>query len=331
MSRSVAFEGEPIILGEAVLLDMPTEFDMTKQELMTDATLRSAVKRMGAGSLLLAKSELCLLGNADLTGNFVEDPELGYGREKSGREVYFGQMVLSSSEDYERPELVAMKPYAQDIDGVIHELAVNTYINLVNEYPRAFQPLGIYKTPAGKYELITIYDHPVITYDNTFGANKDEEPRALEPEVVKKALRMGAFGVGLTHGHGFSNSDVQTQNLGSDNKSVRLVDLEYARFFPNEAAGGTIDVELTRSLVFRDIEVFVGSCFRIPENTIEIRNAMSVGTIDGMARSYRNGVKRVIRPDGVQYPRQARPTLSDLSKLIAECAQKAIDKNLGDM
>lgn len=326
---SVAFEGEPTLLGKAVLLDMPAEFQLDGQDLMTDAKLRSTAKQMGAGSLLLARSEFAFLSGADLSGSFVEDPELGFGREESGHVVYFGQMLLTSSEDYERPVLVAMKPYDDNLDGAIHELAVNTYINLVNEYPRAFQPLGLYKTPKGDYILITSYDHPVITFDSILWADKDEEPNALEPEFVKKVLRMGAFGVGLIHGHGFSDSDAQAKNQGADNKTVRLVDLEEARFFPADVATGTTDWELTRLLMERDIDVFVESCFRNPDNTVDIMDAMSVGTIEDMARSYKNGVRRGIGPDGVQYPRQARLTLGDLKTLITKSAQKAIDANIG--
>lgn len=317
---SVVFAGEPQELGQASFVDAPTSFDFARDDDMrlTNSDLAVRVKRMGEKSLLLIKDQFTAVDEAGLVGSFVDDVELGHGRDESAHGVYFGQLILASDSDHERPELVAIKPYGQDKKGAVHELLMNYHLNsrdAENPSNRAFQPLGLLRDTDGDYAFITRYEHAVTSYDSILWADPEHDADALTPKRILKAIRGSAYGIGHIHGLRVAHGDPQAKNLGNDSHQPRFLDLEEARIF---AVGedGSIDEALARTAVDRDLEIFLDSCFRRPENVEDIAEVI-MDSPKSIGRLYQGGVRRT-RSLGsrAMLPGNVIPTVDDITSMV---------------
>lgn len=320
---SIAFDGEPIVLGEVTAADLP-DFTSDKDELLFEQGLRGEIKRMGRLSLLLDGAQIEQLGDLHLRGEYIDRPEFAYGRDQSAHVVFFGQMILNSVSDYERPELVAIKPFGSDHKTALHELAVNTTVNRANGLVRAFEPLGMWRDEQGDYSLITRYEHAVQSYDRVFWANRDEEPEALAPAVVRKAVRLSSFGLGLMHGLGFAHGDPQVKNLGNDNTRMRFIDLEEARQFPRTPDQPDPDPEQTRRMIDQDWSIFVGSCFMEMANAEDIAEAM-LDEYEAVAKSYYKGIRRMRPFMKGDLSDEVLPTRADIIDFLNSEIEKALE------
>ncbi|HMS50531.1 MAG TPA: hypothetical protein PKA02_03820 [Candidatus Saccharibacteria bacterium] len=317
---SVVFAGESQELGQASFVAAPTSFDFARDDDMrlTNPDLAVRVKRMGEKSLLLITDQFAAVDEAGLVGSFVDVVEFGYGREENTHGVYFGQLILASDGDYERPELVAIKPYDQDRRGAVHELLMNYHLNskdAENPHNRAFQPLGFFRDADGEYAFITRYEHAVTSYDSILWANPEQEPGALTPERILKAVRGSAYGIGHIHGLRVAHGDAQAKNLGNDSRQPRFLDLEQARIFATRE-DGSIDEALARTAVDKDIKTFLESCFREPPNAEPIAEVI-MDSPKSIGRLYQEGVKRT-RSLGsrAMLPGNVIPTVDDITSMV---------------
>ena len=311
MSYRLGGSAEP--MGVVDFVNLPSRF-LADESRLSDETLLRAVRGMDRDSILLVQKEFAEIDRAGLEAVFTEDEELALGREASINEVRFGQMVLSSAFDHERPELIAAKPFRRPKDA-LHELAVSAYLNKTTKRQHAFQPIGLWRNDRGLFHLLSRYEHSVITYDSVLWADKEVEPEALAPGAIAKALRVSMLGLGQLHALGFSHGDAQVKNLGADSEKVRFIDLQNTRVFPRSHSGEPPDVIATSDRVQGDIETLLRSCFEVLDNIPEIAPVME-DQADCMAKSYLRGVVRQRAGGSGRYPEQAIPTHDDLVERI---------------
>ncbi len=310
---SYRFGGTAEAMGVVDFVNLPNRF-LADELRLSDESLLQAVRGMDRDSLLLVQKEFAELSGSGLEATFNEDEELALGREASINEVRFGQMVLSSAFDYERPELIAAKPFRRPKDA-LHELAISAYLNKTTKRQHAFQPIGLWRNDRGLFHLLSRYEHSVITYDSVLWADKEVEPEALAPGAIAKALRVSMLGLGQLHALGFSHGDAQVKNLGADSEKVRFIDLQNTRVFPRSHSTGTPDVIATKDRAQGDIETLLRSCFEVLDNIPQIAPVMEEQA-DCMAKSYLRGVTRQRTTGSHRYPEQSIPTHEDLVERI---------------
>lgn len=328
---SVVFEGEKLALGPAELYPFPKSFTGGSDSRLRSDVLHARVGAMPAGSLLLVHREFKVLDSTGLSGIFVEDPDLSKGRQESAHGLFFGQLVLNSEGDYDRPELVAVKPYETDVKGAIHELAANTYVNSVDGRPRAFTPLGFWRDDENGIHLITRYEHSVQSFDNIFWASPLVDPHALEPARVQKAARLSMYGLGLLHGLGMQHVDPQAKNMGTDSEKVRFIDLEESRVFPLPQ-GGAGKTALAREAVTVDLDIFLESCFRNANgfgdeeegNIFEVAEPM-LDDMEAAAASYQRGVCRANKISKDRYPEASRLGSDEIVAMMGRTIGAALE------
>ena len=308
-------------MGAAAFIDLPVGFYADSTRLGSEKLLHD-VRDMERESLLLVKREFSTVDSSGLSGVFIEDKELEKGREQSVNEVKFGQMVLTSFFDYERPELVAAKPFRRPNDAV-HELAVSAILNKITRYKHAFQPIGLWRNVRGLYHLLSRYEHDVITFDSVLWADRDQEPEAVTPQSSAKAVRMSLLGLGQLHALGFSHNDAQAKNLGIDSERVRFIDLQSCQVFPRTHKNAPPDPINTGQRVLKDIDTFLSSCFEVPDN-LEVIVPVLLDEAECMAKSYHRGVYRQRKPGSQRFPVEAIPSEEDIVSRIKDSVELAI-------
>lgn len=273
-------------------LDAPR--DLTLEQVRT-------LKKLGNKTMILDDLDA---HEPPVKGTFVQRDELGIGRDENGRhEVQFGQLLLTSSNRREVPALVAAKYYEpHEIRELHHEIAATNHINELAEIQNSFLPLGVWRNAEGLLGMITLYEHGVKSYDNTFWVNRDEEPEALRPERLKTAFQDCIWGIGYLHGAGLIHGDAQVKNLAHDGKNVRFVDLEDIALTP-KTAGGKIENSLAGDdMRTRDILTFLATALQVDENRAEIMKILqSKHASQELALYYRKGLKKGGRDSGLQF------------------------------
>lgn len=228
----------------------------------------------------LAKSS-ALLDDLDqhqspIKATFVERDEFGLGRDENGRhDLMFGQLVVTSQGRSQMPAFVAAKAYKRhEIPDMVHEIAATNYMNSLAEIQNSFLPMGVWRNAQGIMHMITLYEHGVKSYDNTFWVNKDIEPEALRPERLRTAFQDCIWGIGYMHGAGLVHGDAEVKNLAHDGKNVRFIDLEDVMLMP-KTANGKIEVSPSADdLRMKDITTFIATSLQVDENREDVMRVL---------------------------------------------------------
>lgn len=261
MSFTVEFSGARTDVGAVEFFSPPSSFQAVDQRLTSPELLR-VVKSLEPGAFLLSRPDFRDLDRSNVQAQFIQGHELEFTRQNSAHEVVFGQINLTSEGDRQRTELVALKPFDDDVKKAVHEYAVLEYINITG-FKRAQRPvlalhaLGFHRDPInGGIDLITEYDESVISYDSLFW-NYERLPT---PAEAAKALGRCTFALAALHVVRLTHGDARVRNLASDNRGVRFIDMEDSLSFPLNADNNQgYDETGTRELIERDISTFFGS------------------------------------------------------------------------
>lgn len=317
---SYRVSGEFEAMGSAAFMDVPAGFRAERDQL-TSPEMLEIVRMMERGSCTFVAKHLSGVDKTSLQAEFAEIDDLGEGRQASFNGVIFGQMVLGSYYDHERPELVALKPFSHAKD-VVHEMAVNSYVNRQTKFPQAFTPLGVWRRDEGDYNLITRYEHNVISYDSIFWADSEQEPTALTPATAEKAIRMSALGLGQLHGLGLAHGDSQVKNLGEDSEKIRFIDLESAKPFTRSHRDAPADPIAAMMAVNRDLDTLAYSALEVPDNRGLVAEVIGL-QLDNIVKSYFRGVTRTRVEDSERYPTDAIPSKEEIQSIFKEAVAAA--------
>lgn len=223
------------------------------------------IERIPADGISLERREfLGLQGGRTIVADFTERPEAAKSRRDSAHNVYFGQLMINSTYDYELPTPVAVKPYDEDTapqgtpaKSLAHEWAANEYVGRLSQYERAYLPLGVWKDEGGAPQLVTLFDEPTKTFQDIFWATGKEVDR-INKKIIMKAIDMSMYAIGVLHGAGLAHGDTAVRNLARDSNHVRFVDLETVSMLPRD--GSEIrDSLATKRQVNGDINQFISS------------------------------------------------------------------------
>jgi len=179
--------------------------------------IRTLLDQMDLGSVALLNDEFKLSTvekhpSSGTRASFLDRDELARGRDEGQHGARFGQMIINGAGVHERPALVAGKPFSPDTshntdEGLAREWAIYDRLNAIGDEQLAYLPLGVWKNVEGISHLITVYEHDVISHDNTFWADRDANPEALRKENIEEAFRSSMLGLGYLHGAGISHGD----------------------------------------------------------------------------------------------------------------------------
>jgi len=309
---SIRIHGPSESMGGADIVDNMSSWSLENKPRRADADF---MRNVPMDTTLLDRGKYPLIHPEKLHATFIEEEELGLGRAESQHQVRFGQMILNSAYDHEMPDLVAVKPF--EIARDLHrEWAANNYINSIGRYQRAFLPLGIWRRNNGDYNLITLYEHGVKSYDEVFWADRIGSPEALRAQVVEKAALTCVQGLGYLHGLGVVHGDAQAKNLAKDSRRVRFVDLESASLLPRVGSAVLEDAETDR-LTSRDIDSFFGSTMLVSDNQDRIADVFNDYSMPvQLVRSYQDGLRRGSRESRLRLPAMIAESESFFSSLI---------------
>ncbi len=322
----IYLDGEIQTIEPASFEEMPL---ITLEDLSTEATSRftALIKNVQPGSLALDSMQYVMaLGgvaqNGDARADFVGQDDFGRGRERSGNHVYFGQLVVGTEVTMDLPEEVAVKPMVMTGDkGLINEWAANNYLNSVSADERAYIPLGIWRDIDDVPQLVTVYDHPVQSYDNLYWATGGSA-RSVTPEKIYKAFGICMYGIGLLAGVGAIHGDAQPKNLAVDRKRFRYIDLEETTLLPRDGKGDFVYDSSTREQLMEDIDTFLGNCIGFGERDDVIVDIMGNTATHRLAfESYSRGIVRSAKRLDKRLPATMPITPGD----IAEGFGRAVD------
>ncbi len=238
---------------------------------------------------------------------FIEDEELGLGRDEARHQPRFGQMILNGVGLHERPMLVAVKPFKKSEDKradalLRREWVASNYLNSLSDRELAFMPLGVWRTARGVNNFLSLYEHDVKSYDNVFWADKSLAPEALRPENVTHALTDCLRGLGYLHGVGLAHTDPQAKNLAADLGGVRFIDLEGIKQLPRKGSQ-IVDSKATVDLIRHDIETFFDSTVQVDENRVNIAPVLAkTNMVLQLAQTYRAGLNQGKKEAGTKVP-----------------------------
>jgi len=236
---STAIDGPSMPTGKVELLDLASHAPLSQDNVLENSSLAEAVSSVSYGDFLLVSSEFSGLDMDGAVARFIEDGSgnMEKTREDSQRrqfgEIKFGQLLLSSSGETEASELVVVKAFPSSRTAA-NDFATMTYLNDLakpSTNHSSFRPIGFYVFPEGGLSaVITVYDQPVISYDNVF-LNPDMQPSARK---AGSALSYIGFALGYLHGKGISFGDTQVKNFAKGNTGVRYNDTESMRSMVNK-------------------------------------------------------------------------------------------------
>lgn len=298
-----------------------------------DFTLESSPERrqeitqmlgaIGLSEALLSKHAYGLSeGNKPATGVYTEHEAFRHGRDESQHQVGFGQLIFHDRNRANRPELVAKKPFDEPIPHDIYqELAALNHLNSIGEIQNTYLPLGVWRNAQGILQTITLYEHGVVSTDQTFWADKSLSPEELRPERVRTSFQDCLWGIGYLHGAGISHGDAQVKNLAHDSKGVRFIDPESMRLLPRDEHGQLQESFASESAKKRDIETLLATSFQVEENRPEIIKAINgeKGAKE-LALWYRKGLRKGAKDSDLR-----------LAKIDASESNTYFEYILGDM
>lgn len=219
--------------------------------------LAGKLRQLRAGTFMAIGAEFGDIetGDASLKVNAYEVPEMSKGRQESQWMVKFCQLVLRSKSQGERTELVAMKPVpAQAAAREYHSSeAVADNLYDIHGYRTTFTNLGFFRDKLSKrINLVSRYEHSVQSADVVMW-NRSQLPSA---EQTIDVFRKAANSLADLHGHALvGHGDAQPKNIASDNRGVRIIDLEGAVDF--KANNGGIDTFRVPRLIEEDLRMFL--------------------------------------------------------------------------
>ena len=305
---SIRFNGTAEQMGNVTPLssaEIPDEFDASERGI---ARLMASVP---LGSVALLDSEF-RLPDVPTTAkshraSFIDNAELGLGRDEARHQPRFGQMILNGVGLHERPILIAAKPFHGEEDEhpdtyLQREWTASNYLNSLSDRELAFIPLGVWRTAEGINHLLSLYEHDVKSYDNVFWADKSITPEALRSTNIEHALTDCLRGLGYLHGVGLVHTDAEAKNMAADFSGVRFIDLEGIKQLPRK--GSQVEnSETTINLVRHDIETFFDSTIQVEENRADIAPVLAKSTtVRRLAQVYRAGLRQGKKEAGIKMP-----------------------------
>lgn len=239
------------IVPEDWLIDAPDGHDFE------GSRLAGKLRQLRAGTFMAIDSEFGDIetGDASLKANAYEIPEMSKGRQESKWVVKFGQLVLRSKSQGERAELVAMKPMPPQAAAREYHAseAVADALYDVHGYRTTFANLGFFRDKLSKkISLVTRYEHSVQSADVVMW-NRSQVPSS---EQVVDVFRKAANSLADLHGQALvGHGDAQPKNIASDNRGVRIIDLEGALDF--KARSGELDTFRIPRIIEDDLRMFL--------------------------------------------------------------------------
>lgn len=233
-----------------------------EQKLIPDDLLK-IVKSVKLGQFALDERFLPDISALAITAQFNELEEHGKTREASGREVSFGQLLLTSDDDGEHSVAVAFKPFFEsEARTAAHEYAVSSYF-ASGKVPEitSYTPLGIYRSKNGSLNFISDYRHSVRSLDTIFW-----NPELISDHlIISKALGRAALSLATLHNRHWTHGDAQAKNFAWDimtpeNESF-IIDVETTEPFPSK--DGKLDVAQTDAAIRFDLEKFISSLYNL--------------------------------------------------------------------
>lgn len=274
-----------------------------------ESDLHRIIDRLQIGSVALTAAEFQLPDAQDtrIRASFIDNDELGLGRDEGQHQARFGQMILNGNGYYERPLLAAMKPFEHALkvhpnEALANEWLASNYLNSQSDRQLAYLPLGVWQNAQGINHLISLYEHDVISYDSIFWADREGQPEALRPATIEHALTDCIRGLGYLHGVGLAHTDAEAKNLAADLGGIRFIDLEDSVLLPRK--GNKIEAsDKTLRLVRNDIEMFFDSTVQVDENRQPIGEVLGKRNMDQkLAQIYRAGLKAGRADTGIDMP-----------------------------
>lgn len=253
-----------------------------------------------------------------IKATFVSREEFGIGRDENGRhDIDFGQLLITSRNRREIPALVASKSYeSHELPTLRNELAATNYMNGLAEVQNSFLPIGVWRNTQGIVSMLTLYEHGVKSYDNTFWVDKEEEPEALRQERLRTAFQDCIWGLGYMHGAGLIHGDAQVKNLAHDGKNVRFIDLEDVALMPKNASGMIENSPSADSLRLRDVATFIATSLQVDENRGEILKVLQSGNAaKEIATYYKKGLTKGGRDSELSFEKPL--TMAEATAIIS--------------
>jgi len=206
-------------------------------------------------------------------------------------------------------------------DDIYQELAALNHLNSIGDVQNTYLPLGVWRNAQGILQTITLYEHGVVSTDQTFWADKSLQPEELRPERIRTSFQDCLWGIGYLHGAGISHGDAQVKNLAHDSKGVRFIDPESMRLLPRNGNGQLQESYASEHAKKRDIETLLATSFQVEENRPDIINAIhgTKGAKD-LALSYRKGMRKGAKDSDLR-----------LAKIDASESNAYFEHTLGDM
>jgi hypothetical protein len=194
-------------------------------------------------------------GDRTLRVNAYQIDALARGRQESKHEVWFAELVLSSKEQSEHAELVAMKPNtAKALAREFHASEVLAE-RLMPIYGRrvTFENLGFFFDQLSwQGNSVTRYEYGVQSMDRMMWSRENMPTQDQVIDVFDKAAET----MGVAHGvAGIALGDPQPKNIVTDPKGVRFNDLEEASDL--QTPDGSINTLKAEKLIKKDLESFL--------------------------------------------------------------------------
>ncbi len=317
---TLRFNGPQELIKDA----RPASLDFTLES--SPAMRQEVIHKLGAigiSEALLSKHAYGLSeSNKPATGVYTEHEAFRHGRDESQHQVSFGQLIVHDHSRANRPELVAVKPFDEPMpDDIYQELAALNHLNSIGDVQNTYLPLGVWRNAQGILQTITLYEHGVVSTDQTFWADKSLQPEELRPERIRTSFQDCLWGIGYLHGAGISHGDAQVKNLAHDSKGVRFIDPESMRLLPRNGNGQLQESYASEHAKKRDIETLLATSFQVEENRPDIINAIhgTKGAKD-LALSYRKGMRKGAKDSDLR-----------LAKIDASESNAYFEHTLGDM
>lgn len=297
---TLRFNGPQELIKDA----RPTTFDFTLES--SPEVRQQIIQKLGSigtSQALLSEDAYSLThSNKPGTGVYTEHDAFRHGRDESQHQVSFGQLIIHDQSRANRPELVAVKPFDEPMpDDIYQELAALNHLNNMGEIQNTYLPLGVWRNAQGILQTITLYEHGVVSTDQTFWVDKSLHPEELRPERVRTSFQDCLWGIGYLHGAGISHGDAQVKNLAHDSKGVRFIDPESMRLLPRDDSGQLLDSLASENAKKRDIETLIATSFQVEENRPEIIKAINgIKGAKDLALAYRKGMRKGANDGGLK-------------------------------
>ena len=239
---------------------------------------------------------------------FIDDDKrmMRLGKEDSARKVFFGKVLLGWEGLAKVTIPVAVKPFTHSVSRVFTEFAMSNYVKSVGI--DTFRPLLIQKHGSAAY-LLTFFDSPVTTFDNTpWDISKESKRAEAGSQLEACAQHMAEL-----HGNLIVHRDAQVRNIGhrEDVRKTVAVDLETAVSYG--------DVDLLENKFLDSIGLEHLTFFRSL-----IRRGYGKDQRDGFAEIFMHFEKHYIEPYSNALRRQKESRIQPVAGLIIEALHEEI-------